>query len=370
MEVFGALLDPDVPLDPQLFDRAVIEGWCGNSQEATDIVTQVAERRPDSLELAEAILEGERFSVHSRMAAFMIIRDFVCVRWDATSEEQCDQIRSFIKSFLSDPTAFPTLLSTANQVFIEILKFEWPGRSPDLVSELVSSGNSSPEMCQNCMLLLRMLAQELGEFSDSNLTTSQTADMTAAFQATLPAVVPLIHFAFQSQNDELILETLRATKAFIRSTTDHRIFAEANFLGTICSDLLPNARFTLECIAVFSELASSNISFGMGQNPIAELFVPMVEALGAIIPDSIRDPEANLSADFLYTFAGSMTSLIQPRPSTAPIIRIDESDAQPPGFGGPAQHPGDAAAYEPGYAAPQAAPDQTGGASQWPHQRD
>jgi hypothetical protein len=54
---------------------------------------------------------------------------------------------------------------------------------------------TSPDTLHNCLRLLKMLSQEIIEFSDDNRTTSQTAEMTAAFHAELPEILPLLHSA-------------------------------------------------------------------------------------------------------------------------------------------------------------------------------
>lgn len=65
------------------------------------------------------------------------------------------------------------LVNKLNVVLVQILKHEWPTNWPSFIPEIVESSQSSESLCENNLSILRLLAEEVFEFSEDQLTSSK-----------------------------------------------------------------------------------------------------------------------------------------------------------------------------------------------------
>jgi hypothetical protein len=301
------LLGPTSVPDLQALDQLAISGWRDSNQGAINLVTSVLRERSDAFEIASQLLQGEGFSIYSKMCALVILREFVRLKWPTLSPENADSLRTYIVSFILQPSTPPFLVGSASSVMVEILKFEWPQPNATLVRDMIAHVHTSPDTLQNMLALLKMLAQELSDFSDYSLTTFQIAEMTAALQSEFPQILLLLQVGLCSDREPVVREALATLRAMFHASELAR-WTDGSILEMISTELLPNTAFTLDCLAVFGEIASILVE----RHPLVTLFHQIVHALTAVIPENVFDPTAGLSKDFVYNFAVSMTALLIP----------------------------------------------------------
>ncbi len=53
---------------------------------------------------------------------------------------------------------------------LQILKQDWPHRWPTFISDLVSASKTSETLCENSMVILKLLSEEVFDFSRGELT--------------------------------------------------------------------------------------------------------------------------------------------------------------------------------------------------------
>jgi exportin-1 len=56
-------------------------------------------------------------------------------------------------------------LDRLNLVLVQIVKKEWPHNWPTFISDIVGSSKSSETLCENNLKILRLLSEEIFEFS-------------------------------------------------------------------------------------------------------------------------------------------------------------------------------------------------------------
>ena len=81
-------------------------------------------------------------------------------------------VRNFIVEVIiaiaSDEVTFrreKSYLSKLNLVLVQILKQEWPHNWPLFIPEIVSSSKNNINLCENNLIILRLLSEEIFDFS-------------------------------------------------------------------------------------------------------------------------------------------------------------------------------------------------------------
>lgn len=58
-----------------------------------------------------------------------------------------------------------------NTVAVQILKQDWPSKWPSFITDIVSASKTSELLCENSMVILKLLSEEIFDFSRGELTT-------------------------------------------------------------------------------------------------------------------------------------------------------------------------------------------------------
>ena len=56
-------------------------------------------------------------------------------------------------------------------VAVQILKQDWPSKWPTFITDIVSASKTSELLCENSMVILKLLSEEIFDFSRGELTT-------------------------------------------------------------------------------------------------------------------------------------------------------------------------------------------------------
>lgn len=63
-------------------------------------------------------------------------------------------------------------MNKLNLIVVQILKQEWPkGTWPNAIDEIVSSSESNLGLCENNMVILRLLSEEVFDYSAESMST-------------------------------------------------------------------------------------------------------------------------------------------------------------------------------------------------------
>jgi exportin-1 len=105
-------------------------------------------------------------------------------RWKVLPREQCQGIRNFVVQFIIQMSSTDeslrkerALINKLNLVLVSILKQEWPHNWPTFINEIISSCHSSLPICENNMAILRLLSEEVFDFSAEQMTSSKTRQL-------------------------------------------------------------------------------------------------------------------------------------------------------------------------------------------------
>jgi exportin-1 len=112
-------------------------------------------------------------------------------RWKILPEDQRSGIRNFIVSVIvkssSDEASLrkeKSYINKLNLILVQILKQEWPHNWPTFIPEIVTSSQANLSICENNMVILKLLSEEIFEFSAEQMTTAKTKALKAQIVST------------------------------------------------------------------------------------------------------------------------------------------------------------------------------------------
>ena len=88
-------------------------------------------------------------------------------------------------------TGDQALDASSCQTCLEILKQEWPHNWPTFISDLVGSSKSSEVLCENNMQILKLLSEEVFDFSKDQMVTEKVKRMKESLNTEFSQVFQL-----------------------------------------------------------------------------------------------------------------------------------------------------------------------------------
>lgn len=347
------LLDFSQPyIDVQLLDSVVDIMYQGQGVEqkaAQEILTKLREHS-ESWTRVDAMLEFSKNS-QTKYYALQILESLVITRWRTLPREQCDGIKKYIVGLIikvsSDAEVFEKehlYINKLNMVLVQIVKREWPKNWPDFITEIVGASRANDSLCRNNMVILKLLSEEVFDFSSGQMTQAKAHHMKEQFCGEFQAVFQLCqHIMENSQNAPLVDATLNTLLRFLNWIPLGYIF-ETPLIQMLTTKFLNVPMFrnvTLQCL---TEIAAVSIpQEDLYDEQMTTLFIATLGQLKEMLPletnikqaysigqDSEQKFISNL-AQFLCTFMKERSPLVE-FVQAAPDRLISLNDKTPSDF--------------------------------------
>ncbi|KAF9962945.1 Karyopherin transporter [Mortierella alpina] len=261
-----AILDFNRELDVDLLDRVVQAFFGGTGPDhalAQQILTQFQEH-PDAWRRVDTILENSKVS-NTKFLALTVLEKLVQTRWKMLPSDQCHGIRNFtvglIVKLSSDEATLvreKTLLNKLNLVLVQILKQEWPHNWPGFIPEIVSSSKSNLSLCENNMVILKLLSEEIFDYSAEQMTQVKTKNLKNSMCGEFSEIFQLCSEVLQKANKpSLIKATLNTLLRFLNWIPLGYIF-ETDLVENLRLRFLDVPQFrnvTLRCLTEIGSLS-------------------------------------------------------------------------------------------------------------------
>ncbi|XP_062073404.1 protein EXPORTIN 1B-like [Humulus lupulus] len=133
---------------------------------------------------------------------------------------------------------------------VQILKHDWPARWQSFIPDLVSAAKTSETICENCMAILKLLSEEVFDFSREEMTQSKIKELKQSLNSEFQLIHELCLYVLSaSQRTELIRATFSTLHAFLSWIPLGYIF-ESPLLETPLNFFpMPSYRnLTLQCL--------------------------------------------------------------------------------------------------------------------------
>ncbi|KAL0382514.1 UNVERIFIED_CONTAM: protein EXPORTIN 1A [Sesamum calycinum] len=238
------LRDLSQPIDVALLDATVSAFYGTGSKEeraAADHILRDLQNNPEMWLQVVHILSNTQ-SLNTKFFALQVLEGVIKYRWNALPAEQRDGMKNYI-----------------SEVIVKILKHEWPARWRSFIPDLVAAAKTSETICENCMAILKLLSEEVFDFSRGEMTQQKIKELKQSLNSEFQLIHELCLYVLSaSQRAELIRATLATLHAFLSWIPLGYIF-ESPLLETLLKFFpVPAYRnLTLQCL---TEIAA--LSFG------------------------------------------------------------------------------------------------------------
>lgn len=292
---------------------------------------------PDAWLMVDEILSKATYP-QTKYLGLQVLDNVIMTRWKVLPREQCQGIRNFVVQYIlqcssSEETmkAEKTLLNKLNLVLVSVLKQEWPHNWPTFINEIISACRTSLSVCENNMIILRLLSEEVFDYSAEQMTSTKTRNLKTTMCAEFSQIFQLCQEILNTATQpSLIKATLETLLRFCNWIPLGYIF-ETPLIETLRTRFLEVPEFrnvTLQCLTEIGGLQTG----GPGQpnsydEQLIKMFTEVLTTISNIIPLSMdlkatypnsntRDQEfiQNLAL-FLCNFFGMHLNLIENLPN-------------------------------------------------------
>jgi exportin-1 len=182
-----------------------------------------------------------------------------------------------------------TFLNKLNLVLVSILKQEWPHNWPTFINEIVTSSRSSLSICENNMAILRLLSEEVFDFSADQMTSVKTKNLKNTMSQEFAAIFQLCNDVLTTANQSsLVKATLETLLRFLGWIPLGYIF-ETGIIDTLRNRFLEVPEFrniTLKCLTEIAtvQIGQQNSAY---DEKLVQMFTEVITTVSKIIPLSI-----------------------------------------------------------------------------------
>ena len=148
-------------------------------------------------------------------------------------------------------------ISKLNLTLVQILKQEWPHNWPSFVPDLVGSSKTSEVLCENNMQILKLLSEEVFDFSRDQMVTEKVKKMKESLNSEFSQIYQLCEFILEhSQRPSLLRVTLQTLQRFLTWIPLGFIF-QTQLIDALLNKFFPEPLFrndALECLTEIGNL--------------------------------------------------------------------------------------------------------------------
>ncbi|KAL2116569.1 hypothetical protein VTJ04DRAFT_8737 [Mycothermus thermophilus] len=273
--------------------RAFYEGR-GEQQKAAQAALNQFKEDPDAWLMVDEILSRATYE-QTKFLGLQVLDTVIMTRWKVLPREQCQGIRNFVVQYILQCSSSEeslrqhrTLLNKLNLVLVSVLKQEWPHNWPTFINEIISACHSSLSVCENNMIILRLLSEEVFDYSAEQMTSTKTRNLKSTMCAEFSQIFQLCSEILNSATQpSLIKATLETLLRFCNWIPLGYIF-ETPLIDTLRSRFLEVPEFRNVTLQVLTEIGGLQTG-GPGQinsydEQLVKMFTEVLTSISNIIP--------------------------------------------------------------------------------------
>jgi exportin-1 len=201
-QVGRQLLDFSQKLDIHLLDQVVVCMYSGDGsqQKLAQQILNALKDHTDAWTRVDSILEFSQ-SPQTKYYALQILEQVIKTRWKVLPREQCEGIKKYIVALIIKTSSEPEIaerekvyLGKLNMILVEILKYEWPKNWPTFISDIVGASRTNESLCQNNMVVLKLLSEEVFDFSLGQMTQAKAKHLKDTMCSEFSQIFQLCQF--------------------------------------------------------------------------------------------------------------------------------------------------------------------------------
>ncbi|ETV92091.1 hypothetical protein, variant 4 [Aphanomyces invadans] len=293
MEQVGAkLLDMNAPLDVAMLDEVVACMQNPNNPHhamANEIMVAF-QGHQDSWTRVSQILETSTYQP-TKYFGLQILEDAIKYKWFIMPKEQREGIKQYIVGKILTLAADETtmrkerlFINKLNLVLVQVLKHEWPKNWPTFITDICTSSQKSEVLCENNMLILKLLSEEIFDFSKDQMTEKKTKALKESLNHEFVQIFRLCEFVLdKSTHIPLLTITLQTLLRFLSWIPLGFIF-ETNLVETLVKKFFATQAFRNDTIACLSEIATLTDVPQTYDNVYVQMYLAILHELARIVP--------------------------------------------------------------------------------------
>ena len=181
-----------------------------------------------------------------------------------------------------------TLLNKLNLVLISVLKQEWPHNWPTFINEIISACRTSLSICENNMIILGLLSEEVFDYSADQMTSAKTRNLKTVMCAEFSQIFQLCQEILNTADQpSLVKATLETLLRFCNWIPLGYIF-ETPLIETLRTRFLEVPEFrnvTLQCLTEIGGLQTGGVNTYDEQ--LVKMFTEVLTTISNFIPLSL-----------------------------------------------------------------------------------
>ncbi|KAL9082748.1 MAG: hypothetical protein Q9159_006208 [Coniocarpon cinnabarinum] len=248
---------------------------------------------PESWMLVDQILQESSYS-QTKYLGLQVLDALIMTRWKVLPQDQRNGIRNFVVNFIIQNSSSEeslrqqrALLNKLNLVLISILKQDWPANWPDFIPEIVAASNSSLPICENNMAILRLLSEEVFDYSAEQMTSQKTRSLKDTMCNQFSEIFKLCQSVLRTADSASLLRTTLETLLRFLNWIPLGYVFETDIIDIIISKFLkpPETRnIALKCL---TEIAGLPIGPQFQYDAkLVQMYTEALQAIAEIIPPS------------------------------------------------------------------------------------
>lgn len=285
-----SILDFSKDFDVGLLDQVVNVFYKGSGtdrQKAQEVLTAFQEH-PDSWQRAGQVLESSK-DPQTKYIALSILDKLIQSRWKLLPDEQRLGIRNFIVNMIialcDDDAQFSTQKSLINKcdlTLVQILKKDWPANWPNFIPELVASSRAGFNVCENNMIILKLLSEEIFDYSSEQMTQAKTKNLKLTLSNEFQEIFKLCYEVLdKASKPSLLAATLECLLRYLHWIPLEYIF-ETNLLELLNLKFLQlesTRAVTIKCLTEVSSLYQEEYD-----EKFFQMFKSSLEQISTMVP--------------------------------------------------------------------------------------
>lgn len=171
---------------------------------------------------------------------------------------------------------------------MSILKQEWPHNWPTFINEIITSCHTSLSICENNMIILRLLSEEVFDYSAEQMTSTKTRNLKTSMCAEFSQIFQLCsEILGTATQPSLVKATLETLLRFCNWIPLGYIF-ETPLIETLRTRFLSTPEFRNVTLQVLTEIGGLQTG-GPGQvnsydEQLVKMFTESLHTISEIIP--------------------------------------------------------------------------------------
>jgi len=230
-------------------------------QAAQKILTQFQQHANSWTRVTQIMSQSKNFN--AKYLSLQVLEKVVQFKWKILPPKERDGIKAFVIGTVINCSKDEQLLKTQrvfmnklNEVLVQIVKQEWPHNWANFITDIVDSSMNDENLCQNNMNILKLLSEEVFDFSSGKMTQAKIKELKESFNKDFAKIYQLCDLILGSaKKPELISVTLQTLLRFLNWIPIGYIF-ETSMLEVLIGKFLPIPQFRNDTLSCLVEIAT------------------------------------------------------------------------------------------------------------------